>query len=430
MQRKTSKEATGSDDTVQDSNSENVEEAVVGTVAEEDAESGLDSQREVSSIDATEVRSEETPALVQPVEISTQSVEVRSTDTPALLPPVEISTQSVGTLALPKSEAEAVKILTKLGVEPGSVVNLDLNGLNALYIAMVTQTAKTAYGAETGLVAATRNHAAPAMTNANIVSAQPAQTSVDFPADINAARQVMKTLNLPDVLVNEMELVLMRRLSSIIGYSNEERRVFAIDRINIQTDWGTPTPYNDAANFLCVKGSSDIVTGWIVGQVASQYWFNQQGFPANRVGCSIQPAGKDLHQFCKKLLHGLCMPRNSSLVADAFGPDQVRATRWMTRRGQRGQATTTEEFKDFYDARVTLQDKSLMARLSVEQIVEHDLVLMEVHIGRYNAESAPEGKGRRGNMTKWQTFYDLRALYLLMNAPAAPETNAASDFSI
>ncbi|KAJ7266041.1 hypothetical protein C8J57DRAFT_1068868, partial [Mycena rebaudengoi] len=155
---------------------------------------------------------------------------------------------------------------------------------------------------------------------------------------------------------------------------------------------------------------------WMVGEVASAWWFGQDGFPATRVAISIQPLVRTTSDTCKGHLNNLTMPRNS--LAEGFGPDQVRATKWMTKRGARGQASTTEEFKEVYDTRTVFRAKPLMTRLTVDQIKEHDIVLVEARICRYavKLEGAVDVKGKKRAMDRWQAFYDLSAVSVLKDA--------------
>ncbi|KAK7030809.1 hypothetical protein R3P38DRAFT_2775082 [Favolaschia claudopus] len=106
-------------------------------------------------------------------------------------------------------------------------------------------------------------------------------------------------------------------------------------------------------------GTSKPLTLWVVGEVTTQFWFDDRGVPAKRVAISIQPLSSEIHLLGKRLLHGTAMPRNSSLVADSFGPDQIRATRWMTRRGQRGQESTIAEFEHFYNGTIASERQVL-----------------------------------------------------------------------
>ncbi|KAJ7301337.1 hypothetical protein DFH08DRAFT_724372, partial [Mycena albidolilacea] len=152
---------------------------------------------------------------------------------------------------------------------------------------------------------------------------------------------------------------------------------------------------------------------WVPGEVTNQYFYDDNGAPAKRVAISVQPLSGRLHDTSKNLLNSLSSPRNTSA---AFGPDQFRATRWMTVRGQRGQPSSVIEFSDYYDARTVLKDKLLMEKIGVNQIMEHDLVLIEARIGRYNSEPAGEARGKKRVMNNWQTFYDLQAIYLIQNA--------------
>ena len=89
----------------------------------------------------------------------------------------------------------------------------------------------------------------------------------------------------------------------------------------------------------------------------------------------------------------------------------------MTTRGQNGQPGKTLEFKEIYDARQVLRDKSLLQQLTVAQLKQRDFVVMEVRLCRYavREEGAKEEKGKR-RMDNWQCFYDLLAVYKIKDA--------------
>jgi hypothetical protein len=89
----------------------------------------------------------------------------------------------------------------------------------------------------------------------------------------------------------------------------------------------------------------------------------------------------------------------------------------MTVQGQRGQASSVVKFSDYYDARTVLKVKLLMEKIDVN--LEHDLVLIETRIGRYNSEPAGEARGKKRVMNSWQSFFDLQAIYLIQNASGA-----------
>ncbi|KAF8217216.1 hypothetical protein K438DRAFT_1558867 [Mycena galopus ATCC 62051] len=200
-------------------------------------------------------------------------------------------------------------------------------------------------------------------------------------------------------------------------YTNRARNIYALDKIAVDTDWGIPTSFNDTSNILCERHSSNPVTLWIVGEVTKQYWFETSGFPAARASIAVQPLSSVMHNLSTALLNGVCMPRGKSTNAATFGPDQVRAGRWMTVRGKKGQSGPNEEFTDYFDATVTLKDKSAMTKLSVERIREHDIVLLETRVVRYNTEKGADGRVKRGPMNQWQVCFNLESLYLVEPAP-------------
>ncbi|KAK6977892.1 hypothetical protein R3P38DRAFT_3236566 [Favolaschia claudopus] len=313
----------------------------------------------------------------------------------SLPPPAAVANPGPAT-----DEAQAVRMLHELGVEPGSLVGLNLAGLNAIYRALTDKRTAPARSPPPSQITPPLTPLPPPSTQIPPPSTQPSQVPVaevsqevptpssinavgtvspvavdllsDFPTTKEGALQALERLNVPNARVSHFDHLTLKRLHSMMTFADTAQHYYAVNNIKVSTDWGIPTSFNNASNVLCEKGTSKRLTLWILGEVASQFWFSEDGYPAKRVGLSVQPFASDIHEFCKRLLHGLCMPRNSSLVADGFGPDQVRATHWMTRRGQKGLPSATDEFTEFYDARATLKDKSSMAKLSVEDIIEHD----------------------------------------------------------
>ncbi|KAJ6475028.1 hypothetical protein C8R47DRAFT_1076095 [Mycena vitilis] len=99
----------------------------------------------------------------------------------------------------------------------------------------------------------------------------------------------------------------------------------------------------------------------------------------------------------------------------------------------KGQPAKTIEFKAVYDARKTLRDKSLLQQLNVGQLKLRDFVVLEVQVGRYATrdEGVSDAKGKKRNMDRWQSFYDLQAVYKFKDAVQADDTApAVADFEI
>ncbi|KAJ6482086.1 hypothetical protein C8R47DRAFT_950842, partial [Mycena vitilis] len=180
----------------------------------------------------------------------------------------------------------------------------------------------------------------------------------------------------------------------------------------LKLDWGVPAPFNNTSNVLCVAGTPNPVTFWITGEVSSQFWVDQEGWPHMRPAISVQPLIDSTTDFCRTQLNELCMPIGSSKLVDLFGPAQVKASRWMTERATKGQPAKTIEFNAVYDARKTLRDKTLLQQLNVGQLKLRDFVVLEVQVGRYATkdEGTSDVKGKKRNMDRWQSFYDLQAV--------------------
>ncbi|KAJ7887532.1 hypothetical protein B0H14DRAFT_3430577 [Mycena olivaceomarginata] len=313
------------------------------------------------------------------------------------------------------TEAAAIVLLNALGAEPGALVGLDLAGLNGIYRTLVNDRLAA------GLLPATPATAAAASLAAGPIALRP-----------NSALEAFAVVGVPTERLAGKTWDQKRRLYSIMTYFDKARCISTLDRVQIpgEWDWGLSSAFNDASNFLCAKGTAKPLTVWVAGEVTNHYFYNDSGAAAKRVAISVQPLSARLHNTSKELLNVLTCLRNTSLVAAAFGPDQFRATRWMTVRGQRGQASSVVEFSDYYDARTVLKDKLLMEKIGVNQIMEHDLVLIETRIGRYNSEPAGEARGKKRVMNSWQSFYDLQAIYLIQNASAAATPVVVNDLII
>ncbi|KAJ7322012.1 hypothetical protein DFH08DRAFT_969899 [Mycena albidolilacea] len=326
------------------------------------------------------------------------AVEATAAQTPAATGPV-VDVGFADKAAFPDAttEAAAVLLLNGLGAEPGALVGLDLAGLNAIYRTLLHE--KIAAGMPPYLSSSAK---------------APASLPTILPADMRTALETFSRVGVPAEKLAGKDLSQMRRLYAIIIYFDKTRCV------------GRST----VLRFL-VTGTGDSPLHSTTRPISSVQRHLEAAHGVGPWGAiSVQPLSGRLHDTSKNLLNSLSSPRNTSLVAAAFGPDQFRATRWMTVRGQRGQPSSVIEFSDYYDARTVLKDKLLMEKIGVNQIMEHDLVLIEARIGRYNSEPAGEARGKKRVMNNWQTFYDLQAIYLIQNASAVAAPVVADDLMI
>ncbi|KAJ7741066.1 hypothetical protein B0H16DRAFT_1216499, partial [Mycena metata] len=199
-----------------------------------------------------------------------------------------------------------------------------------------------------------------------------------------------------------------RRLHTLLLWSDERRNTFAIQRIPAN-DWGMEAAFEDRSNVLCLAGTSKPIDLWIVGEIVRQWWVDGEGMPATRPAISVQPLPDSQRAFCKTFLNERCMPANTSNVANQFGPSQVKASRWMNTRAEKDSPSKTLEFKEVYDARTSLRDKSHLAKLNVGQLKVHDIVVLEIRLGRYAAKQEGDKTKKKG-MERWQAFFDLQAV--------------------
>ncbi|KAK7027678.1 hypothetical protein R3P38DRAFT_3190740 [Favolaschia claudopus] len=333
---------------------------------------------------------------------------------------------AVGAPAL--TEVDAVKWLNKLGVEPGAVAGAALPTLNAILSAVRAN----AVGATT-LPDARRAVGLPA-DNARVAPAE--GTCVTSADDIAAKVSILQELAQAGVLTTRVaswSVAELTRLKVLLHWIDVKNNTFDITHTPAKCAWGLPTAFNDTSNTLCVEGTSTPITLWIPGELAGQWWVDGEGYPTSRPAVSVAPMAEQAADYCKAQLNELCMPNNSSKVVEGFGPSQVKASRWMTTRATKSTPASIQEFKAVYNARKTLRDKALLQPLPLAQLKIRDFVVMEVRVGRYaqKDEGQKDDKGKRRAMDRWQTFYDLQAIYKIKDATepfsAAPEV---ADFEI
>ncbi|KAJ7442828.1 hypothetical protein B0H11DRAFT_2251288 [Mycena galericulata] len=316
------------------------------------------------------------------------------------------------------TEAQAVKLLNAMGIEPGAVAGVKVRNLMAIYKSLQAADTEVAEQVSTeinGSVEEARMVAQPpepSPSSAAETASTPRAIVVHVPTTEAEAVNVLDSISVGAHRVEGWKLQDMK----LATFADPERAVFAITKLPGDVDWGLPTAFNNASNFLCGKGTSKPVSVWILGEVASTWWFDRDGFPAQRIALSVQPLCADTSAFCKAQLRNLCMPKTASVVANSFGTDQVKATRWMTSRGKKGEESRTSEFEELYDARTALKDKSLLTKLPVNDLKEHDIALMEARIGRYAVKASDSMKGKSRVMDRWEAFYDLQAVYLIKEA--------------
>ncbi|KAJ7070430.1 hypothetical protein B0H15DRAFT_957686 [Mycena belliarum] len=340
------------------------------------------------------------------------------------------------------NEPTAVAILHQLGVEPGALVGADGNTLGSILTTVL----------EGGNDVHAQPHAvlAPAVVQSAVTASSPTPTSV--PAGTLTSSSSRGGAHLSDdavkasamqALVNKgvsMDRVShwsaaeLKRLDIVLGWADPANNIYNITSSPSKKDWGIAAPFDDTSNILCLDGTGTPITLWIPGELSAQYWFDNEGYPAQRAAFAVQPMVDSCPDYCQRQLHELSMPTGSSKVADQMGPGQVKASRWMNERGKKGQPSKTFEFKAVYDARTSLRAKYLLQQLSVGQLQLHDIVVMEVRVQRYPIkDSAPAeaSKGKRRTMEKWQAYYDLQAVYKFKDAAnVVAAQSKVADFEI
>ncbi|KAF8177140.1 hypothetical protein K438DRAFT_1978787 [Mycena galopus ATCC 62051] len=360
------------------------------------------------------------PAVMQPLAHGRVPLAPALPAPPAPVP-LRVPDTRNSTLPAARTEAEAVAQLNALGFEPGALVGLDLQALNALHGAVLH--GKT-------------NDSAPQTTGVTRPVAGPSSVvlSAALPVAHASARSVTRTdllkslagLNIPEDRVTHLNDTELGRVHAIVAYCDKTRNIYPLEAVTVGMDWGVATSFNNMANYMCEKGTSKAITFWVVGAVTFGHWFSKDGLAADRIAMGIQPLSTTASATCKTLLDTSCVPRNSSYVAAGFGADQIKATRWMTVKAQNGKPATVLMFTDFYNASTALRDKASLEKLAVDALKPYDLVLVEARIGRHTTDPVVKGKPRA--MDNFQAFFNLESLYLLKSAPSTAAAAAPSDF--
>ncbi|KAJ6518266.1 hypothetical protein C8R47DRAFT_1205333 [Mycena vitilis] len=383
---------------------------------------------------------------------------VNSTPAPVVLAVAQENSPIINTmLAVPTTlppaavEDPTIQLLIKAGMHPGAVGGLDPLLLKSLFKlihpadgaplpASSVPSTNTIESVNIVMDPVAKSGVADAAAGGAAVSGAnnpgPAIAVVHSADDMAEKAKILADLSEAGVTVTRVSrwsVAELKRLYVLLMWGDDARRTYSIDRAPRDKEWGVPAAFDDPANTLCLAGTSFPLNFWIAGEIAYQWWVDSDGFPAARPAISIQPMKDNVPDFCKTLLQELCMPANSSTVAKGFGPSQIRASRWMNTRAANGQPAQTHEFKAVYDARKSLRDKSLLQQIHVGQLNVHDIVVLEVRVGRYpvKAEGAPDNKGKKRAMDRWQAFLDLQAIYKIKDAMAAvPSAAAVADFDI
>ncbi|KAJ7046266.1 hypothetical protein C8F04DRAFT_1248518 [Mycena alexandri] len=330
----------------------------------------------------------------------------------------------------------ALTALQNLGMPTDGLKSLDLSALNAIIVSVVSLARpedKSTAAAQRAGSDKSNDQIAGLPIAAPVSTAAAAGTTA--PLNAGERSQIMAVLvntGVDAARVDKWTTPELKRLSVILNWADATHSTYSINHAPNDKDWGVPRPFNDPSNILCAAGTSTPLDLWICGEITTHWWVDSDGYPAARPAISVQPLVESLPDFCKTLLNELCMPANSSSVADQFGPSQVKASRWMNTRAGKDQPAKTSEFKAVYDARKTLRDKSLLQQINVGQLKAHDFVVLEVRVGRYavKQENAKDVKGKKRAMERWQSFFELQAVYKLKDAIEVESSAVAADFAI
>ncbi|KAI0033062.1 hypothetical protein K488DRAFT_70178 [Vararia minispora EC-137] len=198
----------------------------------------------------------------------------------------------------------------------------------------------------------------------------------------------------------------LKRIRSLAVYVDAEMAVFAPRKIPGGLQWNSSSLKNSK---LILAGKETPVSLWIVGRVN---WNGMIPKPSSSSSpgvafISIDPVVKgDL----SKLRDLVTRYSSNGSTADAM--TSVRASRMMSYRERNNPDMQVDTFRHVFDARDGKVDISDMDVLDPSFVMQHDLVLIEVSLGRFRDTKTKD-------WTKFRLSLELDAVYVLAQAPNA-----------
>ncbi|KAI0028183.1 hypothetical protein K488DRAFT_73970 [Vararia minispora EC-137] len=189
---------------------------------------------------------------------------------------------------------------------------------------------------------------------------------------------------------------LERRIHSLAVHTDDEEAVYAPRTIPSGLEWNL----SSLKNFkLVVSGKSTPVSLLIVGRVT---WN----------GMIVRSMSNSSPQRDLAKLRDLITwySSNGAVWSSADGMNSMRASQMMSYREQNNPYMQAETFGQVYDARNGKVDVEEMPCLDPSFIMQHDVVLIEVSLGRFRD---PKSK----DWNKYHLSLELNAVYVLTQAP-------------
>ncbi|KAH7904717.1 hypothetical protein BJ138DRAFT_1130846 [Hygrophoropsis aurantiaca] len=204
-----------------------------------------------------------------------------------------------------------------------------------------------------------------------------------------------------------------RRVKFCEMFAGEDALTYSIDVMPSTMTWGPKEAYKNLSDTICAgpPGEKKPVTLWIVGQATNVYYMKSSTEYADQANIRILPtilsSGKKVSDMMTKL-------SNPPSNADETGGGVLRVSVWQS-KFINGAKAEPIPFSEVYDAREGYKDKSEMPVLSLGDIKQRDLILIECSMKRFSTE-----RKRYQTWDKWRAFLNLKAVSLIATAPELP----------
>ncbi|KZO98249.1 hypothetical protein CALVIDRAFT_562172 [Calocera viscosa TUFC12733] len=218
--------------------------------------------------------------------------------------------------------------------------------------------------------------------------------------------------------------VLNRRIQAFVTWRDPVNGIYSPRHVPQAGVWKqkSPTEYNDVLN----DARRNIpYTLWIVGEVTGVYLLQLDGSPERQASLTFKPSDDTSFSMCRALLR---KHTHEKLYVPDDSLPTLRASKWMTRRKPGDVSETVTYFTSIYDATTLFQAKSKMERYPPENLKRGDIVLVEVHIGRYRDRTTTDWSSPARPMTKstrlpagksdvkWRAMFALKSISVLKAA--------------
>ncbi|KAI0030120.1 hypothetical protein K488DRAFT_88056 [Vararia minispora EC-137] len=246
------------------------------------------------------------------------------------------------------------------------------------------------------------------------LSDTPPSVSTEDANVIEPADQDVTASNTPEDQESESSLIikhtgsleakLVQRIKSLAVRIDDEEAVYAPRKIPADLEWSS-TSLKDSK--LILPGKNTPVSVLIVGRV------NWNGMiPKPSASSSPSVAFITIEPIVEGDLAKMrdLMDRYSSTGSGSDSMKSVRASRMMSYRERNNPDLQVDTFGHVYDARNGKTDMETMEMLDPSFVMQHDIVLIEVSLGRFRDTKTKD-------WTKYRLSLELDAVFVLAQAP-------------